>query len=123
MARLRQEFDTAIKRQVEDAADEKGQRCWKVRGRRPRGREKEGRPTRYFVYSTQPLEIGDERGFASWMEEVPYAHEDRSFMAVEGSFILHRRRKDARARAHALWQGYRIALGLSPQWESWGGVR
>lgn len=113
---LRPEVSDALRRQAEREAATRGTRAWKIISNK-----RTKRPTRWFCYSTQPIVIDDQRGWASYIEECPAG--DDVISTVTDSFVLHRRRKDARARAHALWQGARLGLGIDPKWSSWGGVQ
>jgi hypothetical protein len=73
-------------------------------------------PQPLFCYSTQKITRGTEEGWASWVE---LPDPDRSsFTPDEDSYTFHRQRKEAKARAWNLWQGWRLARGLRVSWGS-----
>jgi hypothetical protein len=78
-------------------------RWWGTRGRGP-----------LFIFTTTAVERGGERGWLSFV-----GSEDRGgTVSVPDirSVELHRQRKAAKARAWNLYQGWRLARGMTTRW-------
>lgn len=96
------------------AVDETTGARWWGSGKQPR-----------FCYCTQPVEYIGESGWVSWIGE-PYQRLDwmpgemnrYDHSPVFETVVFHRRRNSAKARAWNLWQGWRLAKGLSTSWRS-----
>lgn len=105
-----EQVEAAIAAEVSGLADGKRWRGWGGRGQQPT-----------FAYTTEKVQ----RPAAQWggymaarVSEgwVSYAIVDGE--AISSSFVLHATRKAAKARAWNLWQGYRLARGLTVSWRS-----
>lgn len=86
-----------------------------VRYRWWRGRAK-GDPG--FLYTTEAVECFGKRGWVSWIERQDATQMPGVTAAITESFVLHKTRNAAKARAWNLYQGWRLAEGLSTSWGS-----
>jgi hypothetical protein len=109
---VKQAMQDELKRLVDEA---EGERWWG-------GHWSRANPQPMFCYSTRKITRGAEEGWASWVA-VPLTPQPgrphATFEVVEESYVLHRQRKQAKARAWNMWQGWRLARGLQVTWRDW----
>lgn len=75
-------------------------------------------PQPIFAYSTKKITRGNDEGWASWVEVPVTTSTPVRFKPIPESYVLHRQRKQAKARAWNMWQGWRLSRGLSLSWRS-----